>query len=178
MLQFFFSKALLCLRNNDAESLYAHTVPETTFKRSTLLSEWVGPASPQQPASETSGQEPDPAPPIHQDKKEGTTQSEEKSKATQLDHLSIHSVTTPNPPSPPKRQTYWQSLAPYSGIRPTSASWFTLFSRPYIASITPVCLWAGIIYGVAITWLVLIATGVAQIFSAPREYLFLKFVSS
>lgn len=69
----------------------------------------------------------------------------------------------------PPKKTYSQELAVYSGIRKTNASVFTLFMRPFVACLTPVCLWAGLLYGVAITWLVLIATSVAQIFSAPRK---------
>ena len=78
------------------------------------------------------------------------------------------------PSTPPERvippvESYVSSLRVYNGIYPTQASIFSLLMRPFILIFTPVCLWAGLLYGVAITWLVLIATSVAQIFSAPRK---------
>ena len=70
----------------------------------------------------------------------------------------------------PRMKSFWQDLKVYNGVYPSSASFMTLLVRPFVACVTPVCLWAGLIYGVAITWVVLIATSVSQIFSAPREY--------
>lgn len=67
------------------------------------------------------------------------------------------------------KKTYLQELKVYNGVNPTKASVFGLLVRPFIACLTPVCLWAGLVYGVAITWLVLIATAVAQLFSAARK---------
>lgn len=69
----------------------------------------------------------------------------------------------------PRKKTYIEELVIFEGIRPTRVSFLTLILRPFIACLTPVCLWAGLVYGVAITWLVLISTAVAQIFSAPRK---------
>lgn len=69
----------------------------------------------------------------------------------------------------PRKKTYLEELVVFEGIRTTRVSFLTLILRPFIACLTPVCLWAGLVYGVAITWLVLIATAVAQIFSAPRK---------
>lgn len=69
----------------------------------------------------------------------------------------------------PVKKSFWQEMKPYSGIYPTRVSFLNLLLRPFLACFTPVCLWASLLYGVAITWLVLIATSVAQIFSAPRE---------
>ena len=72
--------------------------------------------------------------------------------------------------SVPQRKSFFEDFAPWSGIvYPTRASVASLLVRPFLACLTPVCLWAGLIYGVAITWLVLIATSVAQLFSASRE---------
>jgi len=67
----------------------------------------------------------------------------------------------------PPTKTYWEELKVYNGVYPTKASVWQLLMRPFVACATPVCLWASLLYGVAITWLVLIATSVAQIFSAP-----------
>jgi hypothetical protein len=69
----------------------------------------------------------------------------------------------------PTKKTYLQELKVYNGIFPTRVSFWSLLLRPFIACLTPVCLWASLLYGAAITWLVLIATSVAQIFSAPRK---------
>lgn len=68
----------------------------------------------------------------------------------------------------PRKKSYLEELSIYNGIHPTNASVLTLLVKPFLACLTPVCLWAGLLYGVAITWLVLIATGIAQVFSAPR----------
>lgn len=74
-------------------------------------------------------------------------------------------------PIVPRKKTYLQELKVYNGIRPTRASVGQLLIRPFIACLTPVCLWAGLVYGVAITWLVLLATSVSQLFSAPRTHI-------
>ena len=70
---------------------------------------------------------------------------------------------------PPRKKSYAQELKVYNGVHPTKASVWNLLGRPFVACLTPVCLWAGLVYRVAITWLVLIATAVAQLFSAPRK---------
>ena len=66
----------------------------------------------------------------------------------------------------PQRKTFLEEMKIYNGVYPTKASVLALLTRPFIACLTPVCLWAGLVYGVAITWLVLIATSVSQLFSA------------
>ncbi|PAV15819.1 MFS general substrate transporter [Pyrrhoderma noxium] len=66
----------------------------------------------------------------------------------------------------PQKKSYFEELKIYNGVYPTKASIGALLARPFIACLTPVCLWAGLVYGVAITWLVLIATSVSQLFSA------------
>ncbi|KDQ63300.1 hypothetical protein JAAARDRAFT_202771 [Jaapia argillacea MUCL 33604] len=66
-----------------------------------------------------------------------------------------------------RRKTYSQDLAIWNGIYPTQASFLKLLWRPIESIASPIVLWAGLIYGVAITWLVLLATSVSQIFSAP-----------
>ena len=72
-------------------------------------------------------------------------------------------------PLTPRKKSYLEELRVYNGIRPTRASVITLLIRPFIVCLTPVCLWAGLVYGIAITWLVLIATSVSQLFTAARE---------
>ncbi|KAH8112107.1 MFS general substrate transporter [Phellopilus nigrolimitatus] len=68
--------------------------------------------------------------------------------------------------SVPRKKGYVEQLAVYNGVYPTKASVATLLLRPFLACLTPVCLWASLLYGVAITWPVLIATSVSQLFSA------------
>lgn len=75
-------------------------------------------------------------------------------------------------PTLPPKKSYLAELAVWNGVYQTRATTMELLLRPFIACLTPVCLWAALLYGVAITWLVLIATGVAQLFSASRKILF------
>lgn len=72
----------------------------------------------------------------------------------------------------PLKKGYVEELAVWNGVYPTRASTMELLIRPFVACLTPVCLWAALLYGVAITWLVLIATSVAQLFSVAREFKF------
>lgn len=84
---------------------------------------------------------------------------------TEKSHVEVHEEPLPVP----RKKTYLEELSIYNGIYPTNVSVWSLLARPFLACLTPVCLWAGLLYGVAITWLVLIATGVAQLFSAARK---------
>ncbi|EPQ60393.1 MFS general substrate transporter [Gloeophyllum trabeum ATCC 11539] len=70
-------------------------------------------------------------------------------------------------PAPPRKKSYAQELSIFSGIYPTRVSLLALVWRPIESLATPIVLWAGLVYGVAITWLVLLATSVSQLFSAP-----------
>ncbi|TFK56679.1 MFS general substrate transporter [Heliocybe sulcata] len=70
-------------------------------------------------------------------------------------------------PATPIRKSYLQDLAIFSGVYPTRVSFLALVWRPVESLATPIVLWAGLVYGVAITWLVLLATSVSQLFSAP-----------
>ncbi|EPQ53290.1 MFS general substrate transporter [Gloeophyllum trabeum ATCC 11539] len=67
----------------------------------------------------------------------------------------------------PRKKSYIQELAVFSGVYPTRVSFLALVWRPIESLATPIVLWAGLVYGVAITWLVLLATSVSQLFSAP-----------
>ena len=68
-----------------------------------------------------------------------------------------------------RRKSYRQELAIFNGIYPTKASILTLASRPFIAWLTPVGLWASLLYGTAVSWPVVLAAAVAQIFATPRS---------
>ncbi|KAH8112106.1 MFS general substrate transporter [Phellopilus nigrolimitatus] len=80
--------------------------------------------------------------------------------------------------SVPRKKGYVEQLAVYNGVYPTKASVATLLLRPFLACLTPVCLWASLLYGVAITWLVLIATSVAQLFSAALSPFIFAFIAA
>lgn len=100
-----------------------------------------------------------------------------------MSHLKIIQVTALNETQSSnaragKKRTYFEELKVFRGIFPTKVSFWNLLLRPFIACVTPICLWAGLLYGVAITWLVLIATSVAQIFSAPRERVPVQFMTN
>jgi len=68
-----------------------------------------------------------------------------------------------------RKKPYLQNLKVYNGVYPTKASFWKLLLRPFVACLTPVCLWACLLYGTAVSWLAMIATSVSQNFSAPRE---------
>jgi len=89
------------------------------------------------------------------------------SEKSDIDQMSDAEARPEDAAAIPRKKSYRQELSVYDGVRPTAVSVWTLLLRPFLACLTPVCLWAGLLYGVAITWLVLIATSVAQIFSAP-----------
>ncbi|EJD04924.1 MFS general substrate transporter [Fomitiporia mediterranea MF3/22] len=91
----------------------------------------------------------------------------QKSSKENIDPEKAKTSATEHIISIPQKKSYLQELSVYNGIYPTKASVCNLLLRPFIACLTPVCLWASLLYGVAITWLVLIATSVAQLFSGP-----------
>jgi len=63
--------------------------------------------------------------------------------------------------------SYRESLHIFSGTHATDESaWMTMW-RPFALLGSPTVLWAIAVYGTAITWLVFIATAVAQLFSGP-----------
>ncbi|KIJ51227.1 hypothetical protein M422DRAFT_244411 [Sphaerobolus stellatus SS14] len=63
--------------------------------------------------------------------------------------------------------SYWQSLRIFTGTYATDESALMVMWKPFALLGSPTVLWAIAVYGTAITWLVFIATGIAQIFSAP-----------
>ncbi|KAJ7108064.1 MFS general substrate transporter [Mycena crocata] len=62
---------------------------------------------------------------------------------------------------------YLSSLRPWSGVYKTRSNPLTLFMRPLLMFFTPIVFWAGLIYGLGITFLVLFAVSVSIIFSSP-----------
>lgn len=66
----------------------------------------------------------------------------------------------------PARMSYRQSLRIYTGRYADSASAFRVIWTPFALLVSPTVLWAIMVYGTAITWLVFIATAVSQLFSA------------
>ncbi|KAJ7141221.1 MFS general substrate transporter [Mycena epipterygia] len=62
---------------------------------------------------------------------------------------------------------YVSSLRVWNGVYPTKSNALTLLFRPLLMFFTPIVFWAGLIYGLAITFLVLFAVSVSIIFSSP-----------
>jgi hypothetical protein len=58
----------------------------------------------------------------------------------------------------PAKKTFVQELAIFSGIHPTRNSILMLLAQPFILLFSPGLIWAGIVYGLGITWIVLLAT--------------------
>ena len=62
--------------------------------------------------------------------------------------------------------TYIQSLRVYTG-RYSNASFIKIFSRPLIVFFYPAVLWAFLIYGTTLTWIVVFSVVNAEIFTVP-----------
>ncbi|KAK4701109.1 hypothetical protein P7C70_g5130, partial [Phenoliferia sp. Uapishka_3] len=58
-------------------------------------------------------------------------------------------------------------LKPWSGIYKTRSNPLTLFMRPLLMLFTPLVFWGGILYGMAITYLVVLAVSISVIFAYP-----------
>ncbi|KAF8588854.1 MFS general substrate transporter [Ramaria rubella] len=105
-------------------------------------------------------------PPMHQ-----TDLSEENEKDRGLDK--VESNISPNSAEKggklefPPMMSYAQSLKIFSGRHNKGESPWILVWRPFALLGSPTVLWAIAVYGTAITWLVFIATAVAQLFSGP-----------
>ena len=67
---------------------------------------------------------------------------------------------------PPPKKPWIQTLRPFSG-RYTSESFFKLFLRPFPLFLHPAVLWAALIQGVIIGWLVLVGVILASVFQTP-----------
>jgi hypothetical protein len=64
------------------------------------------------------------------------------------------------------RVSYVTELLPWSGYWDTVSFWRTLL-RPFVMILSPIVVWATLLFTVCISWLVLISITLSQIFSAP-----------
>ncbi|KAI9663234.1 MAG: hypothetical protein M1821_008282 [Bathelium mastoideum] len=86
----------------------------------------------------------------------------DKSEAVEVEHIS-HS---PASDSVPKRMSYAQSLRIFTG-RYTHASYWKVFARPFVVFFYPAVLWAFLIYGTTLTWIVVFSVVNGVIFVEP-----------
>lgn len=64
------------------------------------------------------------------------------------------------------RKSFAQELLPWSGFWDHISFWRTLL-RPFVLILSPVVMWATLLFTICISWLVLISITLSQIFSAP-----------
>jgi hypothetical protein len=62
--------------------------------------------------------------------------------------------------------SYTRELLPWSGYWDHVSFWRTLL-RPFVMILSPIVMWATLLFTVCISWLVLISITLSQIFSAP-----------
>lgn len=85
----------------------------------------------------------------------------EKEKTVQIENRQAVASTSSEP-----RLSYVQELKPYSGYFDTVSFWRTLI-RPFVLILSPIVMWATLLFTICISWLVLISITLSQIFSAP-----------
>ncbi|KAL6704172.1 hypothetical protein ACN47E_008732 [Coniothyrium glycines] len=84
----------------------------------------------------------------------------EKEKDIQIEHPStIHTTIEP-------RRSFAQELMPWSGYWDVISFWRTLL-RPFVLILSPIVMWATLLFTICVSWLVLISLTLSQIFSAP-----------
>lgn len=64
------------------------------------------------------------------------------------------------------RVSYMKELLPWSGYWDQVSFWRTLL-RPFFMILSPIVMWATLLFTICISWLVLISITLSQIFSAP-----------
>lgn len=64
------------------------------------------------------------------------------------------------------QKSFTQELVPWSGYWDHISFWRTLL-RPFVLILSPVVMWATLLFTICISWLVLISITLSQIFSAP-----------
>ena len=87
----------------------------------------------------------------------------EKEKTMQIENRPAPVSTTP---SLEPRRSYVRELTPWSGYWDTVSFWRTLV-RPFLLGLSPIVMWATLLFTICISWLVLISITLSQIFSAP-----------
>lgn len=87
--------------------------------------------------------------------------AEKQDKTVQIEDRTAVSSLSSEP-----RQSYMQELKPYSGYFDKVSFWRTLI-RPFFLILSPIVMWATLLFTICISWLVLISITLSQIFSAP-----------
>lgn len=85
----------------------------------------------------------------------------EKEKTVQIENRPATGTTSSEP-----RISYTKELAPWSGYFDHVSFWRT-FIRPFVLILSPIVMWATLLFTICISWLVLISITLSQIFSAP-----------
>lgn len=85
----------------------------------------------------------------------------EKHSAVQIEK---HATATSARSEP--KMSYMKELMPWNGYWDTVSFWRTLL-RPFFMILSPIVVWATLLFTICISWLVLISITLSQIFSAP-----------
>jgi hypothetical protein len=86
----------------------------------------------------------------------------EKSEKESIEHIEER----PTNSGSEVRKSYAKELLPWSGYWDTVSFWRTLL-RPFVMILSPIVVWATLLFTICISWLVLISITLSQIFSAP-----------
>jgi hypothetical protein len=65
-----------------------------------------------------------------------------------------------------RKRTFIQELAPHSVVDHNVSLW-TVFTRPFILMAYPTVVWASLVYGMSLSWNVILGAVVAQLFGPP-----------
>ena len=87
--------------------------------------------------------------------------AEKEKTVERIEDRPLHHNTSSEPPHP-----YVKTLMPWSGYWNHISFWRT-FIRPFFVLMSPVVMWATLLFTICISWLVLISITLSQIFSAP-----------
>jgi hypothetical protein len=90
-----------------------------------------------------------------------TGMTEKEKTVERIEDRPLHHTTSSEPPHP-----YVKTLMPWSGYCNHVSFWRT-FIRPFVVLMSPVVMWATLLFTICISWLVLISITLSQIFSAP-----------
>ncbi|EUC43241.1 hypothetical protein COCMIDRAFT_101296 [Bipolaris oryzae ATCC 44560] len=88
----------------------------------------------------------------------------EKRKEQPVERIEDHARQSS--PSSEPRDSYKKTLKFWSGYKDDVSFWRTLI-RPFVMIVSPVVMWATLLFTICISWLVLISITLSQIFSAP-----------
>ncbi|KAI4954884.1 hypothetical protein J4E86_006194 [Alternaria arbusti] len=86
---------------------------------------------------------------------------EKEKSAERVEDYAVQSSVSSEAPYP-----YVKTLMPWSGYWDHVSFWRT-FLRPFVVIMSPVVMWATLLFTICVSWLVLISITLSQIFSAP-----------